>query len=152
MCRDRFASVGARVVHVLDLIFPEGRGADSLPPRLSERRENRERLRRELLRTVWGEESEGEEGAAMELRFAPGIRERLDKRRILDEDLRRVVRNAEATGRRMVSPEGRSLACLRPRNVTTWVEYTLEGEAVRIHNAWTHRMVVQGSDFGEDRS
>lgn len=149
MCRDRFASVGARAAHLLDLMFPGERGVDSPPPRLSERRENRERLRRELLRAVWGE-AEGEEGAAMELRFEAGIRERLDKRRILDEDIRLVVRHAEATGRRMRSPEGRSLACLRPRNVTTWVEYTLEGEAARIHNAWTHRMVVRGADFGGD--
>lgn len=149
MCRDRFASVGAGTAHLLDLMFPGRRGPGSPPPRLSERRENRERLRRELLRAVWGE-AEGEEGAAMELRFEEGVRERLDKRRILDEDVRRVVLHAEATGRRMRSPEGRSLACLRPRNVTTWVEYTLEGEAARIHNAWTHRMVVRGADFGGD--
>ena len=86
----------------------------------------------------------------MELCFEAGVRERLDRRRILDEDVRRVIRHAEATGRRMRSPEGRSLACLRPRNVTTWVEYTIEEAGVRVHNAWTHRMVVRGADFGEE--
>ena len=150
MCRDRFASVGARAAHLLDLMFPGSRGPESPPPRLSERRENRERLRRELLRAVWGEEAESEEAAAMELCFEAGVRERLDRRRILDEDVRRVIRHAEATGRRMRSPEGRSLACLRPRNVTTWVEYTIEEAGVRVHNAWTHRMVVRGADFGEE--
>ena len=147
MCRDRFASVGKRATHLLDLLFPDGTdAAGRLAPRFSDRRENRERLREALLSELQGIPIPPKEAVSMKLSFTPGMKEKLDKRRILDEDLLRVIRHAESTGRKMHSPEGHSLAYLKPRNVTTWVEYTLDGDFCAIHNAWTHRMMIPGSE------
>ena len=83
------------------------------------------------------------------------MKAKLDKRRILDEDVLRVVRQAEETGRKMTSPDGWNAAYLKPRNVTTWVEYKIEDltdgtcpneKACRVRNAWSHRMTVPGSE------
>ena len=153
MCRDRFASVGKRTAHLLDLLFPEaGLTPEARPaPSLSKRRENRERLREELLAEIWDEPAKKGETESVErdfvLEFEPSVKEKLDKRRILDEDILRVVRQAEETGRKITSPEGWNVAYLKPRNVTTWVEYRLDEETCRVRNAWSHRMVVPGSEL-----
>jgi Fe-S oxidoreductase len=159
MCRDMFASVGKRTAHLLETLFPDATVPDPAArhaPRLSQRRENRERLREDMLAEFWREERICEMSplnhVSVRLEMTPDVKERLDKRRILDEDVLRVVTRAEATGRKMTSPEGYHVAYLRPRSVTTWVEYTVETlpepvkETVyRVSNAWSHRMTVPGS-------
>lgn len=152
MCRDRFASVGKRAAHLLDFLFPAQDGDDPAgrpAPRWSERRENRERLRAELLRELQGEAPDDKNGenTMISLEMTPDLRAKLNRRRILDEELRAVVRHAETTGRKMLSPEGVSTACLKLGNVTVWTEYVMkDADSVLVRNAWTHRMVVAGSD------
>ncbi len=155
MCRDRLAGVGKRAVHLLDLIWPPGGGSDPATrenPGYSLRHENRARLKEHLLATLWHETAGAAPGADdIVLDISPAVRERLEERRILDEDLRRVILTAGAPGApRFENPAtGRILAAYRPRKVTFWVEYTPKEpeeaghpkEAV-IHNAYSHRMEI----------
>ncbi|HML24685.1 MAG TPA: FAD-dependent oxidoreductase [Aggregatilinea sp.] len=144
VCRDFFAAQGKRTLHLLDLIF----GAEGDPaahgPGYSQRHENRVRLKRSLLKTVWGEMVSGQdEYERIELRMADEVRARLEDRLILIEDVQQVIAQAERTGSRLVNPAtGHILAHYRPGAVTYWVEYALEGEAFVVFNAYSHRMDV----------
>jgi Fe-S oxidoreductase len=143
MCRDAFAREGKRALHVLDLVFPSGADPAGRPdPGLSHRQENRARLKRRLLRELWGEAA-GEEGSPMRLEVGPEVLERLERRMILLEDVRRVIEHAESTGEKLEDVQaGRFLASHRPAAVTYWVEYSAVPGGFAVHDAYSHRMQV----------
>ncbi|GAB7025498.1 hypothetical protein JCM15764A_07460 [Geotalea toluenoxydans] len=74
------------------------------------------------------------------------VRQLLQERMILLDDVERVILQAEGTGRKLINQAtGRFLASLRPKAVTFWVEYSREGEEYRVHTAYSHRMVMKSS-------
>ena len=67
------------------------------------------------------------------------------RRRILEEDLQRVIQHAEACGDKLFHPpSGRYKAAYAPFKVTFWVEYAPEGNGFRVFNAYSHRMNITG--------
>jgi hypothetical protein len=149
MCRDSLAAVGKRALHLLDLLFPPPAGADPAErprPGYSQRLENRERLRRTLLKRIWNEEAfTMHPHDAIRLVVAPEVREVLERRRILDEDLKRVIHEAETSGNRLAHPRsGRHKAVFRAYRTAVWVEYTPSPQGFVIHGAYSHRMEVVG--------
>jgi glutamate synthase (NADPH) small chain len=148
MCRDNLAGVGKRVLHLLDLIWPLGDAdpADRPRPGWSERQENRARLKENMLNDLWGEKTGTmEEHEKINLLLSTEIKVLLERRRILMEDLQKVIAHAESTGDRLVHPDtGHFRASFKPVNVTFWVEYSLSEDGVVIHNAYSHRMEVVG--------
>jgi len=149
MCRDSLAAVGKRTIHLLDLFFPQGESDPAKSPRVrwSERQENRIRLKERLQRDLWKEEylqMEPHEGIL--LKMEAEVRDRLDRRRILDDDIKRVIHHAQTTAQRLYHPEtGHYKASFKPYKTTFWIEYTPRREGYEIHNAYAHRMeVVKG--------
>lgn len=146
MCRDSLAGVGKRVIHPLDLFFPLGDGDPASLPRIgwSARQENRARLKARLLKKIWGEEfGRMKPHQSIRLNMDPGVRELLDRRRILDEDIQKVLHHAMETGDRLFHPEtGRYKASFNPYKTTFWIEYSQDGDGYKIHNAYAHRMEV----------
>ncbi len=146
MCRDFFANHGKRTLHLLDLVF----GGDwdaraTLPgPGYSQRHENRARLKQKLLKEVWGETMTGQEDyESVRLVIPEDVGQRLEDRLILVEDIQRVIAYAERTGRKFRQAQtGRFLAHYCPTRVTYWVEYSPQGDAFEVHNAYSHRMEV----------
>jgi Fe-S oxidoreductase len=151
MCRDMLWRAGNRAVHLVDLIFPGGGEADA-PAGLSARRRNRAALRRDILREDFGEGEAGmDEESGMAVAISPEVLARLERRRILDTDVRAVVARAEATGERFLDKAtGRSLASARLGNVTFWVLYEPAGGAFTVHDAYCHRMDVPGASLSPD--
>ncbi len=149
MCRDFFANQGKRSLHVLDLIYGEPGDDRAARPNLgwSQRHENRLRLKRKLLKTIWGEDMDGAQAyEAIRLIVSDEVRARLEGRLILTEDIQRVIEYAERTKRRLRSPKtGHFLAYYKPTTVTYWVEYEPQAEGFYILNAYSHRMDVPGS-------
>jgi len=146
MCRDNFAARGKRVLHVLDLIFGTGSEdpAGRKGPGYSRRHENRAKLKTELLRDLWGEQT-AEKGPGMKLIISREVSELLESRMILEEDLQQVLHRAEMTGEKISDPKtGHFIAWRRPVNVTYWVEYSCGDTGLIIHNAYSHRMEVVG--------
>jgi glutamate synthase (NADPH/NADH) small chain len=146
MCRNALAASGKRVSHILDLCFP-GSGPDPAGLKAlgySERSENRFRLKRTLLKSLWGKMEEAmEEYENIELLISDDVAARMEDRRILRQDVQKIIYHAEKTGSRLHSPAaGRYRASFRPALVTYWVEYSAEGEGFRVHNAYSHRMEV----------
>jgi Fe-S oxidoreductase len=147
MCRDSLAAVGKRAVHLLELIFPDVAEADPAARRRtgwSERMDNRESLRQTLLRNLWGEATETVQPyPSVNLIISEDVRERLEKRRILDEDLQRVIHESQNAGRGLVhAGTGHLKGCSRPHRATIWVEYSPAPGGYVIHNAYSHRMSV----------
>ncbi|MGA2107033.1 MAG: pyridine nucleotide-disulfide oxidoreductase/dicluster-binding protein [Syntrophorhabdales bacterium] len=146
MCRNALAASGKRTSHILDLFFsgssPDPAGMKALG--LSERSENRFRLKRTMLKTLWGKNEESmEEYERIELYVAEAVAAQMEERRILREDVQKVISRAERSGIRLYSPElQRYRASFRPDQVTYWVEYSAEGKGFRVHNAYYHRMEI----------
>jgi hypothetical protein len=79
------------------------------------------------------------------LRMTDEVRKRIDERRILEDDIRRVIDHGEKSGKRLRNSEtGAYLACLQPENVTFWVDYTPGDDGFTVHNAYCHRMKIVG--------
>jgi NADPH-dependent glutamate synthase beta subunit-like oxidoreductase len=149
MCRNALASSGKQVLHILDLFFDGPEPSPSTRKALghSERHENRYHLKQKLLKTLWGEKQRPmEEYEKIILHVSNDILERMEERRILREDVQKVIDHAEKTGTKLFNPEtGRSIGSFRPAHITYWVEYTPEGDGFRVHNIYYHRMeVVEG--------
>jgi hypothetical protein len=147
MCRDSLAAVGKRAVHLLDVAFPDSAEPDAAArrrPGWSERQENRARLKTALAKELWGERVQDmHEYGSITLIIAPEVAEVLDKRRILVEDVQRVIHEAEKSGSVAVHPHtGRLKASYRAYRTTIWVEYSPAPEGYVIHTAYSHRMEV----------
>ena len=67
----------------------------------------------------------------------------LDERHILDEDIKKVIAAAEATGVKLYQPDGdRFLAKLQTENATFYVEYSPAAEGYQIHTAYFHKSEI----------
>ena len=72
------------------------------------------------------------------------VRQLLEKRMILEQDVRRVINHAEAGGDCIQDQStGHCLASLRVSCVTYWVEYSVGDSAYTVYDAWSHRMEVR---------
>ena len=73
----------------------------------------------------------------------PGsVLELMEERRILIADVLAVLEHASKNGPMFQNPDTkRAVACLRPRQVTFWVEYEeLPGDRKKVCRVWCHRM------------
>jgi hypothetical protein len=92
---------------------------------------------------ISGLSSEARTGAAadqLKLEKSDSIRDLLEDRHILDEDLIPVIQHAEKTGEKLYQTDtDRFLAKLRIKNVYFYVEYSIIEGGYRIHTAYSHR-------------
>lgn len=152
MCRDALEAAGKRIVYILDLVF-DGHGAWDRAgmgrPGHSLRRENRSRLKDKLLREVFGGKGrEMEEYEKIVLDILPEVMERMEERRILTEDVQKVIMHTHTGGGSFFNNRtGRWLASFTLHTVTCWVEYTQEEDnGCTVYNAYCHRMQVEGKN------
>ncbi|HHV42660.1 MAG TPA: (Fe-S)-binding protein, partial [Clostridiaceae bacterium] len=148
MCRDRFAAGSKRAFHMLDLIYGSNKKAlaGRKGPGYSQRHENRARLKNRMLREVWREEVvELKSFEKIELELSDEVKEIMENRLILVEDIQKVIEHAEGSGNKLYNEDnGHYLASFRPVSVTYWVVYSRRGKQYIIHNAYSHRMQVSG--------
>ena len=139
MCRDQFASAGKRSWHLLDLLFGAGDPvrAATRGPTWSERRTERSRFKKTLLRDLWSDLASRPTAGNPGLVIPDALRLRLDRELILESDVAAVIAAAEAGGARLVDREsGHRIACARPASVTYWVEYSRRADgAFTVHTA-----------------
>jgi Fe-S oxidoreductase len=146
-CRDIFVKAGKEAVHILELLF--GRGERAIPrlATVSERRENRIRLKRTLLKRFWKETpDEAENRSEIRLTIPPALSQKLDRERILYADLVEVIAFCERTGRRIRLPERDVYSGYREVGLMTyWVEYRKRDEegAYELVNAYAHRIRIE---------
>jgi hypothetical protein len=149
MCRDNLAATGKRTAHLIELIFPNVDGAHPAARgwiSWSERRRNRTMVKDAILAEL------GEKGGSslveheeIVLEMTEEVRRKIDGRRILEDDIHKVVNNGEESGKRLHNAgTGHFLAYLQSENVTFWVEYSPGDNGFTVHNAYCHRMKIVG--------
>lgn len=85
-----------------------------------------------------------EEGRALRLEKSDEVSDALEERHILDEDIKRVIQNAESTGDKLYQTDtDRFLSKLRVGEVTFYVEYSRIENGYRIHTAYSHRFLLE---------
>lgn len=143
-CRDIFRGEGKPSLHLLDLLFGIN-AIDSRLPSLTERRNNRIRLKEALLREVWGETMEKQtEQCEYPLKIGSEVEEKMDRMKILEEDLCEVIGFGESSGRRTYDHHKDTYSCYRELgHVTCWVEYHKEDGLYEVINVYTHRMKIK---------
>ena len=146
MCRDNFSHRGKPTYHVLDILFGNEKGEVRPGPAVgySARHDNRARLKRELLRDLWGEETALE--TPLVLHISDEVRAIMEKFLVLDADVREVILYAERTGNRLKNvTNGHSIASYKPSHVTYWAEYSMDEDgAATVFDAWCHRLEIVG--------
>ncbi len=149
MCRDNFAFAGKRVSHLIEHVFPVAEGVDPADRgwiSWSERRSNRAKVKEGILQS-FGEKDDRQEDdyEKLSVSMSDDVMKKIDRQRILLNDIRKVIEYAERTGKKMSRKDtGNFLAYLQPENVTYWVEYSVEGHGYVVHNAYCHRMKIVG--------
>ena len=144
MCRDNFARRGKRALHLIDLIFPDADDPAARPdPGFSGRRDNRLRLRRRLLRDLWGE-SMSDPVPPVALVIADAVRADIERKLLLVDDIAEVIAEAQRTGRVFKDrTSGHLTTSGRVGTITTWVEYEPTDAGFVVHRAYGHRMQVE---------
>lgn len=141
-CRDRFTKAGSRAVHILELIYGGEQASDRAAPGYSLRHDNREGLKREMLSEFWNEKQAGPD--RLPLIYDAELAELLEKRLILEDEIRQVISDALESGsflRDGVS--GLMIASRRIGSVTFWVHFRPENSAWRVCRAYSHRMEMK---------
>ncbi|MBO7667529.1 MAG: NAD(P)-binding protein [Firmicutes bacterium] len=142
-CRDIYTNRGKEAWHLLDLFLDR---TDPRPaPDLTCRRRNREEGRSILLKRFWGEDAPAPEpeNAHIRLDISPDIRAVLDRERLTEDDLRRVLDYAERTGLWFEDESGLRIAHLDLGVITVWLEYR-EADGVFIpEKVYRHRMKIE---------
>ncbi|NTV91693.1 MAG: hypothetical protein HGA22_15265 [Clostridiales bacterium] len=146
-CRDAFAERGKSCKHLLDVLFNLN-DWHRKPPSLTQRRDNRESLKADLLERVWKEEAPGDMGKT-ELQISAELTEKLNNEFILEDDLRKTVEYCESSGNKLLDAESGCFIGHQKRGyLTYWVVYSIvpgiEGQAYRIMNAYSHRLNIEG--------
>ncbi len=143
-CRDIFKGEGKPVLHILDLLFGIN-GPEAGLPGLSERRRNRIALKETLLAKIWGETMDNKpETCRFKLKISPETREKMNRLKILEEDVCEVIGLGETSKRRTFDSAKGTYTCYRELgNITYWAEYRQAGEDYEVVNVYTHRMRIK---------
>ena len=138
-CRDRYTDAGAEAVHLLELFYGGGKEARHKPPTWSDRQRRRRWLKRTLLQDLWKEKTEGREDMA--LYYCDEIKEQMEERMILEEDLAETIQEAEQSGNKIIDTvKDCFIAGKRIGNVFFWVYYREKEDGYEILRAYSHRM------------
>lgn len=147
-CRDIFAAEGKHTLHILDVIFNLN-DERRKPPTITQRRNNREALKRNVLKEFWGEGSPMViKESATRLHIGEEMKKKLNDELILEQDVMSVVEYCEKSGNKVIGAEsGHFFGYQKIGRITYWVEYRSVQEGLELVNAYCHRIniVAEGS-------
>ena len=143
-CRDVFKGEEKAVLHILDLLFDINMENDKQPT-LTERRRNRINLKETLLKEFWGEKMDNQRSTCrISLKIGPDVQEKMNRLKILEEDICNVIEFCETTKRRTFDPQKGTYSGYRESGyITYWTEYRIDGDNYEVVNVYTHRMKIK---------
>lgn len=145
-CRDIFMDAGKEAVHILTILFGDAKAPQKLAT-ISERRENRIQLKRNLLKEYWNAEmTEEKKKYHRKVIISEELAKKLDRGRILEQDVIEVLDFCQRTGRKIYHPEKGSYSGYRESgHMTYWLEYKEISEegSYELVNAYAHRMKIE---------
>ena len=149
-CRDTFASKGKRTFHILDLLF-DLNDSNRCPPGVNARRTARLELKKYLEGKMDCPGDKAFDCRYFEMTndafFKPDSQliEKLDRERILWEDVCNIVLEIEKTGDKIMdNVSGDYFGHRMIGHMTYWVRYVVKDGKYRVINAYAHRMKIDG--------
>ncbi|MBR4945164.1 MAG: 4Fe-4S dicluster domain-containing protein, partial [Peptococcaceae bacterium] len=142
-CRDQFRKQGKNSYHILELLY----GTQEQPVAdLSQRRMNRQRVKYEMRKTLWGEELTMPE-PKVRYEISDDVRKHMHDRMILESDIVQVLENADAK-KEMLYNKTKDVyfSSLRIGNVTFWVEFRKQDDVYEVLHTYSHRMSFEECD------
>ena len=80
----------------------------------------------------------------IKLQVTDEVKQLLEERHIAEDEVKQVINNAEAEGKKLYQPEAnRYLAKLRIGKATFYVEYAIEEDRYLVRAAYTHKAEVK---------
>lgn len=147
-CRDVFINRDKDCVHVLDMVFTPD--APPTVPNLQQKRRNSLEVKKTLMEDHWdaGFEPAQHEWAAMKLIIGEALLDDLDRKLIMEDDLKEAIWLAETTGDKFVDEQDGIIQCSMEKSVLTyWVQYKITApQTFEIVNAFSHRMHINKED------
>ncbi len=148
-CRDIFAARGKACIHILDLV----NGLHDwhrLPPTVSQRRDNRRALKRQLLERYPVKEKAPEDEIMLKMEMTPQVAAKMNEDLILEEDLSEAIRTCEREGNYLIDTDtGHRICHMKIGYITYWTEYSVSPEGgCMIYNAYSHRMQIKEEYHG----
>lgn len=144
-CRDIFASTKKPVYHILDIVFGL-HDSHRYSPTFTERRNNRVKLKRQLLGEFWKDEVRMEkQKRKLEIDISAQLSQKLNDEMILEEEIEAVIEHCESTGKKVLDPQtGHFCGHLQIGKITYWAEYLpLDSNHFELITAYSHRMSIE---------
>jgi Fe-S oxidoreductase len=143
-CRDLFAGAGKEAMHVLDVLLNLN-SPSRRPPTLTERRNNRFQLKNTLLLEFWEEKVLADGESTRNIVMDDAVSQKLSDRYLLASDIAQVIDAGRAQDTLLVDEDtGHLIAHEKVGNMTCWAEFSEDGTDIILHNAYAHRMTIQG--------
>jgi glutamate synthase (NADPH/NADH) small chain len=81
----------------------------------------------------------------IKLQVSDEVKQKLEDRHILEDDVKQVIHQAESEGEKLYEPDAnRYLAKLRIGKATFYVEYSIEPESYAVRSAYAHKSEIVG--------
>jgi Fe-S oxidoreductase len=147
MCKDSLIRENKKAYHILDIIYGNVNceTAQQPMPSLSERHNNRKKLKNDLLKEIWGENQEMDLNMNFDfnLNISKEVMSIMEERYILVSDIEKVIDYSRKNNERFYHPgTSNYLAKLRLENVTYWVRYEEKENEIYVNSVYSHRMEV----------
>ena len=147
-CSEVFDSKDKACVHILDMVFTTD--AKKRTPGLQQKRYNSLEVKKTLMKDCFDMEFEPKkhEWDALKLIISETLLEDLDRKLIMEEDLKEAVWLAESTGDKFISEPDGVIQCSMEKSVLTyWVQYKKPApDTYEIIEAFSHRMHINKGD------
>jgi hypothetical protein len=83
--------------------------------------------------------------AEIRLQVSAEIKQRLEERHILEDDVKQVIYHAETEGAKLYQPEANKyLAQSRIGNATFYVEYSIDQDGYSVRSVYAHKSEITG--------
>ncbi|MFC1869747.1 hypothetical protein ACFLYE_00575 [Chloroflexota bacterium] len=80
----------------------------------------------------------------IKLELSDELKQRLEDRHILEDEVKQVIHHAETDGEKLFQPdENRYLAKLRIGEATFYVAYSIEGDRYGVNSAYAHKSEIK---------
>lgn len=147
-CRDTFAAIGKSAVHILDLLFSDDIETRAVrkPPTLTQRKENRIKLKKVLQIEKDAVKIVTEDKLLKNIKvfITPIVYEKMDRNFILMEDVQRTIEYCESTGKKIMDMStGNFIGHHQGGNVTFWVMYKPERDGFKLETVYSHRLIIE---------
>ena len=141
-CRNLFLSAGKNTRHILDGVF----GLEPLkkPFHISELRKNRLKLKKKMLKNIWGENFEIMEKKYMvKLKISEEVYDKMDRLHISEEDVYQVAEHCQESNKTIYNKETKIYTGhLQIGIITYWIQYKKHDEFLEITNVYSHRIMI----------